>query len=261
MTEIPPLGLLPYRPNRARPYFYSDLEIQQLLQAAKARTSCDPLRPWTYYCFFGLLAVAGLRLSEALNLRAEDLDWSEGILTIRDTKFGKSRLVPLHASTCKVLSAYAKRRDRRFGARPVAHFFVNKNGNRSVLKAWLREQGQGDSKILFPSTRGGRLSAVGVQHMVGRHVAKARKTCPTLRKKRVSPHVLRHAAAMELLQAGVDRAVIALWLGHESVETTQIYLDADLALKEQVLAKTKPPKGKVGRYRPDDDLLTFLKGL
>ena len=87
------------------------------------------------------------------------------------------------------------------------------------------------------------------------------RTCPTLGKKRVSPHVLRHAAAMELLQAGVDRAVIALWLGHESVETTQIYLDADLALKEQVLAKTKPIKGKAGRYRPDDELLAFLKGL
>ena len=130
MTEVPPLGLLPYRPTRARPYFYSNQEIQQLLQAAKARASCDPLRPWTYYCFFGLLAVTGLRLSEALNLRAEDLDWSEGILTVRDTKFGKSRLVPLHASTCKVLSDYASRRDRRFGARPGAHFFVNKNGNR-----------------------------------------------------------------------------------------------------------------------------------
>jgi site-specific recombinase XerD len=131
----------------------------------------------------------------------------------------------------------------------------------SVLKAWLREQGREDSKTLFPSARGGRLSAVGVQHMVARHVAKARKTCPTLGKKRVSPHVLRHAAAMELLQAGVDRAVIALWLGHESVETTQIYLDADLSLKEQVLAKAKPIKGKAGRYRPDDDLLAFLKGL
>ena len=97
--------------------------------------------------------------------------------------------------------------------------------------------------------------------MVARHVAVASATCTTLAKKRVSPHVLRHAAAMELLQAGVDRAVIALWLGHESVETTQIYLDADLALKEQVLAKTKPIKGKAGRYRADDDLLAYLKML
>src|SRR5207248_6213629 len=130
VTEVPPLGLLPYRPARARPYFYSDQEIQQLLKAAKARPSCDPLRPWTYHCFFGLLAVTGLRLSEAVNLHAEDLDWSGGILTIRGAKFGKSRLIPLHASTCKVLADYAKRRDRRFGPRAEAHFFVNKNGHR-----------------------------------------------------------------------------------------------------------------------------------
>jgi len=92
-------------------------------------------------------------------------------------------------------------------------------------------------------------------------VAQARKNCASLHKKRVSPHVLRHAAAMELLQAGVDRAVIALWLGHESVETTQIYLDADLELKEQALAKTNPVRGAPKRYKPDDDLLAFLKQL
>jgi site-specific recombinase XerD len=105
------------------------------------------------------------------------------------------------------------------------------------------------------------LSADGVQHLLARHIGQARKDCVSLRKKRVSPHVLRHAAAMELLQAGVDRAVIALWLGHESVETTQIYLDADLALKEQALAKTNPVKGAPKRYQPDDELLDFLKQL
>ena len=131
----------------------------------------------------------------------------------------------------------------------------------AILKAWIREQGREDSKTLLPSTRGGPLSADGVQHLVARHLVKARKTCPSLRKKRVSPHVLRHAAAMELLQAGVDRAVIALWLGHESVETTQIYLDADLALKEQALAKTQPVKGTPKRYKPDDELMAFLKKL
>ena len=117
LTEVPPLGLLPYRPPRAQPYFYSDHEIQSLLKAAKSRPSIDPLRPRTYHCLFGLLAVTGLRLGEALNLRTEDMDWSEGILTIRGAKFGKSRLVPLHTSTCKVLADYAKRRDDRFGAR------------------------------------------------------------------------------------------------------------------------------------------------
>jgi integrase len=129
-TEVPPLGLLSYRPPRARPYFYSDQEIRALLKAARDRRSIDPLRPWTYYCLFGLLAVTGLRLGEALNLRTEDMDWSEGILTIRGAKFGKSRLVPVHASTRKVLADYVKRRDRRFGERTEGHFLVNKNGNR-----------------------------------------------------------------------------------------------------------------------------------
>jgi integrase len=129
-TEVPPLGLLPYRPARAQPYFYSDDEIRQLLGAAKTRPSIDPLRCWTYHCLFGLLAATGLRLGEALNLRTEDLDWSEGMLTIRGAKFGKSRLVPLHASTCKVLADYAKRRDRAFPGRLEGYFLVNKNGNR-----------------------------------------------------------------------------------------------------------------------------------
>jgi len=129
-TEVPPLGLLPYRPPRAQPYFYSDQEIRALLKAAKNRPSIDPLRPWTYHCLFGLLAVTGLRLGEALNLRTTDMDWSEGILTIRGAKFGKSRLVPLHASTAKVLADYVKRRDCRFGTRTEGHFLVNKNGNR-----------------------------------------------------------------------------------------------------------------------------------
>jgi integrase len=128
-TEIPPLGLLSYRPQRARPYFYSHLEVQKLLKAAKNRPSIDPLRPWTYHCLFGLLAVTGLRIGEALNLQTGDIDWSEGILTINGAKFGKSRLVPLHTSTCKVLANYTKRRDRRFGARSEGPFLLNKNGN------------------------------------------------------------------------------------------------------------------------------------
>ena len=85
--------------------------------------------------------------------------------------------------------------------------------------------------------------------------------CSSLANKRVTPHLLRHTAAMELLQAGIDRSMIALWLGHESVETTQIYLDANLPLKEEILAKTNPIKGKPGRYRPTDSLLQFLQNL
>ena len=129
-TEIPPWGLLPYRPVRARPYLYSDEEIRRLLQAAESLASHHPLKPWTYSCLLGTLVVTGLRLGEVLNLRTGDIDWPEGVLTIRGTKFGKSRLVPLHASTCKVLAAYAKRRDRFFAERAEAHFFVNQNGNR-----------------------------------------------------------------------------------------------------------------------------------
>jgi integrase/recombinase XerD len=173
----------------------------------------------------------GLRLSEMTALRHEDVSLGTGAHVRCRGKGRKERCTPLTKSTV------------------------------AVLKAWIQEQGRADSKILFPSTRGGRLSADGVQHLLARHVAKARKTCPSLRKKRVSPHVLRHAAAMELLQAGVDRAVIALWLGHESVETTQIYLDADLALKEQALAKTSPVQSAPQRFKPGDELLAFLNQL
>jgi site-specific recombinase XerD len=131
----------------------------------------------------------------------------------------------------------------------------------AILKAWLREIPDTADATVFPSVRRTRLSADGVQYLLAKHVAAAAKTCPSLQQKRVTPHMLRHTTAMELLQAGVDRAVIALWLGHESVETTQIYLDANLAMKEQALAKTTPPDGKLGRYRPDDRLLAFLKAL
>ena len=130
LTEIPPLGLLPYRAPRAKPYLYSAEEIRELLKAAQNLHSTSSLKPWTYYCLFGLLATTGMRISEALNLHAKDVDWSEGILTIHGTKFGKSRLVPLHPSTRKALFAYAERRDCFFGAKPVSHFFVSSRGTR-----------------------------------------------------------------------------------------------------------------------------------
>ncbi len=105
------------------------------------------------------------------------------------------------------------------------------------------------------------MSSHGVQYLLAKHVATARRSCTSLRRKRVSPHVLRHTTAMDLLQAGVEQSVIALWLGHESIETTQIYLEANLELKERMLAKTAPPNGKLGLYRPDDSLLAFLRAL
>ena len=125
----------------------------------------------------------------------------------------------------------------------------------------MKEPWRLSSKFLFPSLSGGRLSADAVQDLVNKHVVAARVKCSSLVKKRITPHSLRHTAAMELLQAGIDRAMIALWLGHESVETTQIYLDANLALKEEILAKAMPIHGKAGRYRPPDHLLQFLRNL
>jgi site-specific recombinase XerD len=183
---------------------------------------------------FLLVAVqTGLRLSEMTSLRTPDVVLGTGAHVRCLGKGRKERCTPL--------------------TRQAA----------DTLKLWMREPRRGADDILFPSARGARLSADGVQFLLAKHVATAGHQCPSLKNKRVTPHVLRHSAAMELLQAGVDRSVIALWLGHESIETTQIYLDADLALKEKALAKTTPmAKGKAsGRYRPDDKLLAFLKSL
>ncbi len=136
-TQIPPAGVLPFRPKRARPYLYSDKEIQQLLWATlnrplspRHRKRCA-LLPWVYYCLFGLLSVSGLRLGEARNLELQDVDLKTGVLTIRGAKFGKDRLVPLHASTCRVLSDYIARRQRHWAGRPVSSYlFVSSWGNR-----------------------------------------------------------------------------------------------------------------------------------
>ena len=114
---------------------------------------------------------------------------------------------------------------------------------------------------MFISARGQALSRDGVQYILAQHANDARVKCPSLQTKRVSPHVLRHSTAMNLLEHGVDRSVIALWLGHESMETTQIYLHANLALKEKALAKTEPFRSRPGRYRPPDQLLAFLQAL
>ena len=114
-TQIPAVGLLPFRPRRARPYLYSDDEIHSLLRAARempCRYERGELRPWTYYCLFGLLSVSGLRLGEARNLELEDVDLKAAVLTVRGAKLGKTRLVPLHASTCKVLADYIARPER-----------------------------------------------------------------------------------------------------------------------------------------------------
>lgn len=179
-----------------------------------------------------LLAVqTGLRLSELTSLQRESLSLGVGAHVRVIGKGRKERCTPLSKST------------------------------RAVMAAWLQEPPIVPGQPLFPNARGGRLSSHGVHYLLDKHVRAAVHGCPSLKRKRVTPHVLRHTTAMDLLQAGVEQAVIALWLGHESIETTQIYLDANLALKEQVLAKTTPPGGTPGRYQPGDKLLAFLNGL
>lgn len=180
-----------------------------------------------------LLAVqTGLRLSELIGLDRSSVMLGRGAHVRCVGKGRKERCTPI--------------------TRPVS----------AVLQAWLAEPPRGDSDALFPTIHGGRLSADAVQYLVAKYVTVARSHCPSLKHKRVTPHVLRHSAAMELLQAGVDCSVIALWLGHESVQTTQVYLHAHMALKESALAKVAPMRTtKVQRYRPGDRLLQFLNAL
>ena len=207
--------------------FLTRPEIEALLAAVDCRT-------WIGRRDYALLLVAmqtGLRLSELTAARREDVSLGPGAHIHCVGKGRKERGTPL--------TKLARR----------------------VLQTWMKESRAIESAFLFPSLSGGRLSADAVQDLVNKHVAAARLKCPSLIKKRVTPHVLRHTAAMELLQAGVDRSMIALWLGHESVETTQIYLNANLALKEEILAKINPVNGKPGRYRPTDRVLSFLSSL
>jgi integrase len=131
----------------------------------------------------------------------------------------------------------------------------------ALLGAWLAEQPTDLKAPVFPSFRGGPLSSDALQRLVAKHAATAAASCPSVAGKEVTPHTLRHTAAMELLRRGVDLSVIALWLGHESMETTQIYLHADMRLKEQALARTTPSGAAPGRYQPQDDLLRFLESL
>lgn len=179
-----------------------------------------------------LLAVqTGLRVSEFISLRAEDITLGVGAHVRCRGKGRKERCTPLTSSAA------------------------------SVIRAWLAETHATGQDVVFRSHRGTPLSRDAVERLVTKYTARAAKDCPTLTRKHITPHVLRHSAAIALLQAGVDRAVIALWLGHESVETTQMYLDADLAMKERALARVAPLDLKRKRFRPGDRLLAFLEGL
>jgi site-specific recombinase XerD len=130
-----------------------------------------------------------------------------------------------------------------------------------VLRQWFRKLGSKDKDLAFPALRGGALSNDGLDYALQKAVEEASEECGSLTKKRVTPHVIRHTTAMHLLQSGVDIAVIALWLGHESIETTHGYIEADLNMKERALAKLTPAKGRLSRFEPGDDLLQFLAGL
>lgn len=173
----------------------------------------------------------GLRASEIINLRRCDIITGTGPHLRCEGKGRKQRCTPLRQQLVK------------------------------VLNVWLKEHAGLETDPLFPSMRGTKLSRDALESLVHKHTVTASKTCPSLTGKRVSPHVLRHSTAMDLLHHGVDQSVIALWLGHESVATTQIYMHADLRLKERALARTAALESKTGRYRPDDTLLAFLESL
>lgn len=207
--------------------FLTRPEVEALLGAPDRRT-------WTgrrNHALMLLTVQTGLRLAEVTGLTRKNLTLGKAAYLQVIGKGRKERAVPL--------------------CRPVA----------AVLQAWLDEPRMEGTDLIFPSMRGGRLSADAVEHLLDKHVAIASKTCPTIGKKRITFHCLRHTTAMDLLHAGVEQNAIALWLGHESVDTTQMYLDADLVLRERILAKTTPIDSKPGKYRPTGQLLSFLNQL
>jgi integrase/recombinase XerD len=130
-----------------------------------------------------------------------------------------------------------------------------------VLRAWLRDRNGEPSDPVFPTTRGKALGHDGLDYLLKKHLVVARRHCPSLRQQRITFHCLRHSLAMTLLHAGADRSVIALFLGHEQVETTSVYLHADMQLKEAALERTSASESKVRRYRPGDRLLAFLNSI
>lgn len=180
-----------------------------------------------------LLLVAlqtGLRASELIGLRCRDVVLGSGAYISCTGKGRKERATPLRRDTAKLLAS------------------------------WIGDR-TGESSPLFPSIRGDSLSRDALEHLVRKHCLTASRACPSIGAKRVTPHTLRHSTAMNLLHHGVDPAVIALWLGHESVETTQIYIHADMRMKEKALARVAAPAIRSSRFRPDDQLLAFLEGL
>jgi integrase/recombinase XerD len=219
---------IPSKRHKTRPVDFLTREEIDALVAVPDQSTWAGRRDRTLLL---VAAQTGLRASELIGLRCQDVVLGTGAHVRCLGKGRKERSTPLRKDAV------------------------------AALRCWLPERNGQPSDAVFPNAQGSPLSRDGLEYLLAKHLAIARSRCPSLMAKRVSPHVLRHSAAMDLLQHGVDRSVIALWLGHESMETTQVYLHANLALKEQALAKTKPLKGQPGRYRPGDKLLAFLQGL
>jgi len=207
--------------------FLTPVEIEALLAAPDLNT-------WSGRRDRALLLLAvqtGLRAAELTGLRCENIALSAGAHVQCLGKGRKSRCTPLRKETV------------------------------AVLRSWLRERQGHASDPVFPTTRGQALGHDGLEYLLNKHLVVARRHCPSLNKKRITPHSLRHSLAMNLLHHGADRSVIALWLGHEDVQTTSVYLQADMQIKEQALAKTTATRARASRYQPTDRVLAFLKTL
>jgi site-specific recombinase XerD len=221
------LAIPPRRRERAIVSYLTPDEIDALLAAPDRKT-------WHGRRDHALLLLAvqtGLRVSELTALAAQDTHVGAGPHVRCHGKGRKDRATPLTSQTVR------------------------------VLRIWLAELGDTPDGPLFPTRAGSRLSRDAVERLVAKHTTAAADSCPSIKGKKVTPHTLRHTAAMSLLRAGVDTSVIALWLGHEDAETTQIYLHADMTIKEQALARVQAPSTSPGRYRPPDTLLAFLDNL
>jgi integrase/recombinase XerD len=225
ITQI--LAIPPKRADRNLISYLTEDETAALLAAPRHATRTGRRD----YAMLTLAVQTGLRVSELTALTISDIRLSTGAHVSCHGKGRKQRITPLTTATVR------------------------------VLKSWLAERGGQPADPLFPARHGGALSRDAVERRLAVHTATAAATCPSLQDKNVSPHTLRHTCAMQLLAAGVDITVIALWLGHENVATTQIYIHADLALKEQALARTAPQDTPPGRYQPPDHILAFLDAL
>lgn len=221
------LAIPPKRCDRALIDYLTDPEIDALLAAPDLTT-------WTGRRDHALLVLAiqtGLRISELIGLRCDDLHLGGGAHVACHGKGRKDRITPLTAETI------------------------------GVLRSWLSERAGQPTDPLFCSRRGTALSRDAIERRLAIYTHRAATGCPSLQTKPIRAHMLRHTAAMRLLHAGIDTSVIALWLGHEHVDTTQIYLHADLELKERAIARLTPPASTPGRYRPPDTTLAFLDTL